>query len=631
MRHQPALLLLLLFTGGAAPAALPTAHANDNRAPAGRMTDGALTIDLEARRVMWHPDGDSLPGRFTEAFGERGKAPMVPGPLVRVRAGTPVRFRISNTDIPDTLRFLLSAPLTNEADTLVVPPGGTAEVRITPATPGNYFYRAFTKDVQSENFALKGLLGGAFVVDSAAGTPRADRVLVVNWLVDSLTADGKAPNYDRMLFAINGRSWPHTERITATVGDSIHWRIINLNVDVHPMHLHGVYYRIDEFLTPTGPFGEPGRMAVTTRMTAFTTMSMTWVPERAGNWLFHCHFAFHLVPPAVLEKGEPAVLVPPKEEHGEHANHAMTGMAGIVMGVHVAPRRGEGFTEADPPRRRLRLVAFTDPGYPDSLPSMRFRIEETGARASRIEARPGFSPTIELTRGEPVSITVVNTTREATAVHWHGMELESYYDGAAGFGGHGTRISPIIAPRDSFEARFTPPRSGTFIYHSHVNEPRQHAAGMLGALIVRDAGASRADEHTFMVKANRANPLGSGPLEINGILDPDTIVVPVGRPTRFRFMNLSMFHPNARFILTARRDSVFALLTDSLAVRWRFVAKDGADLPAAQRVERPARQIVSMGETYDFEFTPSAPGDLRLEVRAGGAGPLLARVPVKVR
>ena len=30
-----------------------------------------------------------------------------------------------------------------------------AEVRITPATPGNYFYRAFTKDVQSENFAIK--------------------------------------------------------------------------------------------------------------------------------------------------------------------------------------------------------------------------------------------------------------------------------------------------------------------------------------------------------------------------------------------------------------------------------------------------------------------------------------------
>lgn len=631
MRHRSAVLLVLLLTGSAPGAVLPIAQPNDNRTASGVVGDSGLTLHLEARRVMWHPDGDSLRGRVTEAFGEAGKEPMVPGPLVRVRAGTRVRFRISNTDVPDTLRFLLSAPLTNESDTLAVPPGGTAEVHLTPGTPGNYLYRAFTKDVQSENFAIKGLLAGAIVVDSASGVPRPDRVLVVNWLVDSLTPDGSAPNYNRMLFAVNGRSWPHTERLTATVGDSIRWRIVNLNVDVHPMHLHGVYYRIDDFSTPAGPVGDAGRMAVTTRMTAFTTMTMTWVPERAGNWLFHCHFAFHLVPPATLEKGEPAVLVPPKEEHGAHANHATTGMAGIVMGIHVNPRPGEPFTDAEPPRRRLRLVAFTDPGYPDSLPSMRFRIEESGTGGRRREARPGFSPAIDLARGEPVSITVVNTTREATAVHWHGMELESYYDGAAGFGGQGRRISPIIAPRDSFEARFTPPRSGTFIYHSHVNEPRQHAAGMLGALIVRDAGAPADNDHSFLLKANRANPLGNGPLEINGMVNPDTIMVPVGRPMRFRFINLSMFHPNARFILTARRDSVFELPADSLQARWLFVAKDGADLPGPQRVTRPARQIVSMGETYDFSYTPSAAGHLRLEVRAGGTGALLARVPIRAQ
>ena len=569
MRNQRAVLLALLLTGGAAPAVLPIAHPNDHRSPAGTMSDGGLTIDLEARRVMWHPDGDSLPGRFTEAFGERGKSPMVPGPMVRVRAGTRVRLRVTNTDIPDTLRFLLSFPLMQGVDTLVIPPGGVSELSVTLARPGTYFYRAITKDVQSQAFAIKGLLAGAIVVDSAVETPRADRVLVVNWLVDSLTPDGSAPNYYRMVFAINGRSWPHTERLAGTVGDSVRWRVINLNVDVHPMHLHGVYFRVDEFSGPPAAMasaGAPGRMAVTERMGGFTTMSMTWVPERAGNWLFHCHFAFHLLPTAVMEKGEAAAIAPPKEDHGPHTNHAMQGMAGIVMGIHVAPRSGEAFTDAEPPRRRLRLVAFADPEFADTTPSMRFRIEEGGASGSRREARPGFSPTIELTRGEPVSIMVVNTTREPTAVHWHGMELESFYDGAAGFGGQGRRISPIIAPRDSFEARFTPPRSGTFIYHSHVNEPRQHAAGMLGALIVRDAGASAADDHAFMVKADRANPLGNGPLEINGMLDPDTLVIPVGRPTRFRFMNLTMFHPNVRFILTARRDSVFQLPADSLEV-----------------------------------------------------------------
>ena len=65
-------------------------------------------------------------------------------------------------------------------------------------------------------------------------------------------------------------------------------------------------------------------------------------------------------------------------------------------------------------------------------------------------------------------------------------------------------------------------------------------------------------------------------------------------------------------------------------MRWQLWAKDGADLPAAQRVARRARQIVSMGETYDYLYAPSAAGDLRLEVRAG-TGELLARVPIRVR
>jgi FtsP/CotA-like multicopper oxidase with cupredoxin domain len=262
---------------------------------------------------------------------------------------------------------------------------------------------------------------------------------------------------------------------------------------------------------------------------------------------------------------------------------------------------------------------------------MRFRLEEGGARGTRREARPGFSPQIELIRDEPVAITVVNTTSEPTAVHWHGMELESYYDGAAGFGGQGGRISPVIAPSDSFEARFAPPRSGTFIYHSHVNETRQHGAGMLGALIVRNRGASSADDHSFLLKANRANPLATGgPLEINGMSNPDTVVIAVGRPTRFRLMNLSMFHVGARFRLTARPDSAHVLLEDSFVLRWQHVAKDGADLPELQWAPRPAFQIVSMGETFDYLYTPTSPGDVRLEVRSG-AGVLLARVPIRAQ
>ena len=633
MRPRSAFLAgVLFFTPYAKPVAPPIAQPNDNRTPAGTVSGSGVTLALEARRVMWHPDGDSLRGRSTEAFAEAGKAPTVPGPLLRVRAGTPVRIRVQNVDLPDTLRLLLTASM--RADTVVIPPGGHGELRYTPQTPGNFFYRAVGADVQGSIFLMKGLLAGAFIVDSATAAPRPDRVLVMNWLVDSLTADGTQPNFDRTVFSINGRSWPHTERLTATVGDTTRWRVINLNSDVHPVHLHGVYFRVDEFAAAPAVVaakGAPGRMVVTELMTAFSTMSMTWVPERAGNWLFHCHFALHLIPPRILEKGAAAALPALRDEgQHKHENHAMSGMSGLVMGIMVNPRPGTKATDADPPRRRLRLVAVSDSGYADTVPSLRFRLEEPRV-GTRTEARTGFSPPILLTRGEPVSITVVNTMKEATAVHWHGIELESYYDGVAGFGGSGRRISPVIAPRDSFEARFTPPRSGTFIYHSHINEVRQHAAGLVGALIVRDGTASLDNDHTIFIKAPRSGP-GNTPLEINGQPNPDTLVFRAGVPVRLRFISLAAFNPVATVWLTTRPDSSYANLRDSLVVQWRPVAKDGADLPEPARTPRLARQVVSMGETYDFEYTPPTSGIMRIEVRAAAAnGTLLARVPVRVQ
>ena len=46
-------------------------------------------------------------------------------------------------------------------------------------------------------------------------------------------------------------------------------------------------------------------------------------------------------------------------------------------------------------------------------------------------------------------------------------------------------IASERVPRDSFVARFTPPRAGTFVYHTHVNESRQQLAGLAGALVGR--------------------------------------------------------------------------------------------------------------------------------------------------
>ena len=629
-------LPLLLGAPGTPPAGreLPNALPNDNRVSAGALDGGVLSLSLEARLATWHPDGDSLPGLAIETFGEEGRAPSAPGPLVRVPAGTELRFRVRNALERDTLTFYVPARIADASpgrsegaalDSVVMTPGEARELRVRAARPGSYVYYANGRSALDRVLRMRGLLAGAIIVDSAGAPPPRDRVFVLLDAVDSLTSYN-TPVTRREVLAINGRSWPHTERLSYVAGDTVRWRVLNASPGVHPMHLHGFYFRVDAFdgsPASVQAASPPGRMAVTERMGPFTSMSLSWVPERAGNWLFHCHFQSHAGPHRPLGPTTPSAA---SGAHA-HGDHAARGMGGLVMGVEVRPG-GKTPVTAAVARRRLRLVAVRDSGFPDSLPSMRFVLEDrtTGRRA---EAGPGFSPTIDLTRGEPVAITVVNRLREPLSVHWHGIELESYYDGVPGFAGSGQRIAPLIAPRDSFEARMTPPRSGTFIYHSHVDEERQHRAGLVGALIVRERLTNDASEHLFFMKSARGS-VEPFTMEINGRVDPDTIVLRVGRPYRFRLINLAVTSPNAVVYLTARPDSSLANLRDTMLVQWRPVAKDGADLPEQDRALRAAAQVVSIGETRDVEFVPAERGTLRLEVRPGSLGRLTVRVPIRI-
>jgi manganese oxidase len=638
MRSLSALTLLatILTSGGPVlPRDLPLVHANPNTDRAGILHNGVLTIALEAKESPWRLNGDGRPAMMIEAFSEAGKLPMMPAPLIRAPKGAEIHVSVRNS-LATQLTFLLPAAIRGvpsgfAMDSIVIAPGAVGVLTSRASVPGNYVYAAQTPTAASRRMFFAGVLAGGVVIDTANAPARPnDRVFVIMMTPDSMrvanaaTSDPIAGDVGRLIFTINGRSWPNTERIAATVGDSLHWRIINATPDVHPMHLHGFYYRVDSFTGPLVDFegqGAPGRMVATERMSPFSAMSMSWSPNRPGNWILHCHFAIHLMPDSISMSPD---------------DHAMTGMVGLVLGINVADRRGTKSAGAPVAARHLRLVAISDSGFADSAPSTRFVLEENGRRT---EGGIAFSPAINLTRGVPVSIMVVNHLSKPTSVHWHGIELEdSYMDGVAGVTGSGDRLSPAIAPSDSFEARFTPPRSGTFMYHAHVDEVRQQSGGMVGPLIVRDPGAAvSADDHVFFLKGSRLGPNAADPLDVNGQANPDTVVLHVGQPARLRFIGLSSVNPNATVWLTARRDSSLINVTDTMAVQWRPLAKDGADLPLAARGERPAHQIVSMGETYDFEYTPNRRGTLRIEVRTanpppgfGAPGQLLVRVPIRV-
>ena len=225
-----------------------------------------------------------------------------------------------------------------------------------------------------------------------------------------------------------------------------------------------------------------------------------------------------------------------------------------------------------------------------------------------------------------MSIMVVNQLAEATSVHWHGIELESYYDGVAGWSGSAAHLAPAIAPRDSFDARFTPPRAGTFIYHTHVDELRQQPAGLSGPIIVLEPGEKwdSLTDHAVMITSPASFEAGRNAVLVNGSRTAPPLVVRAGVPQRLRIINMTTRRPALR--LELRRDTTL--------LAWRQLEKDGADLPEPRRAPRSAVRLISIGETLDVLFTPDAPGDIRLDVVLGGVAltvhPVLGTLPIHV-
>jgi hypothetical protein len=51
-------------------------------------------------------------------------------------------------------------------------------------------------------------------------------------------------------------------------------------------------------------------------------------------------------------------------------------------------------------------------------------------------------------------------------------------------------------------------------------------------------------------------------------------------------------------------------------IKLKFIAKDGADLPAQQQIMVEKCQKIGVGQTADFEFKPDSPGVYTLHVNS---------------
>ncbi len=201
-------------------------------------------------------------------------------------------------------------------------------------------------------------------------------------------------------------------------------------------------------------------------------------------------------------------------------------------------------------------------------------------------------PMIRVNAGDHVRITFINHFPEATAVHWHGLEVPSSQDGVPGVG-----QNPIKAGQTYvYDFTVSDQDVGTHWYHSHYDDLTQVPGGFYGAFIVDPRpGSAQAQQaiHADVEYTEFISEFGSYYV-INGKSFPDTqpILVKHGQAVHLRIIGSSeLIHPMHLHGHT-----------------FNIVAEDGHML--AQPIQKDTLQIAP-GETYDITFYAwAAPGSI---------------------
>lgn len=565
----------------------PLAVANNNTVPAGKFKNKQLTLQLEVVWSDFYPEGNTRPGLRMVTIREKGKAPSIPAPLIRVETGTRIHAVLHNT-LPDSsvTFFGLQKRPSSVYDSISLKPGETKEINFEAGVEGTYMYGVY---INTERDQEEQQLGGGFIIDPKGGSA-PDRVFVINnagyYIDTALFKNGYMES-----LTINGGSWPNSEMITPSVGDTIRWRVINSSKRSHPMHLHGfnfILQSLGSVLSDSAIKTGYQPSIVTQTMRGETTMSLKWVATRPGNWLFHCHLSFHVTPDIRLPGA--AELDPPNQS--QH-------MAGLVVGITVKP--GPSDLIAKGPAKEFNL--YTDQYYPGNSPRNGFSLSEDFKPDTNAVFTPG--PLLLMKQYQPTYVTVTNRMQVPTSVHWHGLDLDSWADGVPDWSASDGKMSPSIQPGGKFTYKLTLMRPGTYIYHSHFNDARQIASGLYGPIIVLGENQvyDPRTDHYYIVGWKTSQISSMEDIVMNGTTQQPTQNARVGESHRIRLINIQ---PAGNIKIRMEMDSIPYPI--------KSIAKDGTDFPLIQQSYLKESAFFGVGETADFEFKPLKAGVYNLKV-----------------
>ena len=151
---------------------------------------------------------------------------------------------------------------------------------------------------------------GALIIDpkDPSTEPAADQDVVIQlqeWTVKQgytfppMPMEGLLPNF----FTINGKAYPATDTINATVGQKIRFRFIgSSSAFAHPMHIHGGPFTI--VATDGNPVPAGAQLQKdTVNVSPGERYDVIWTARQPGKWLLHCHINRHTTNDNIEEQG----------------------------------------------------------------------------------------------------------------------------------------------------------------------------------------------------------------------------------------------------------------------------------------------------------------------------------------
>lgn len=272
---------------------LPASNTSGGQLLDYRLEGGVKVFELTARPVLWPITSEVT----VTAWTYNGS---VPGPMIRVTEGDTVRVILKNELPEPTTIHWHGIAVPNAMDGVpdvtqdAIQPGDTFTYEFVAQPAGSFMYHSH---FEGDRQVAAGLYAPIIIDPKETGATQPDvdvTLMISEWLVKNgqtfaaMPMAGMEPNF----FTINGKSFPDTEVIEVKKGQRVRLRLIAIGQFVHPMHIHGVPFKI--VATDGHPVPEAAQLTKDTVLVSpGERYDIEFVASEPGRWMLHCHILHH--------------------------------------------------------------------------------------------------------------------------------------------------------------------------------------------------------------------------------------------------------------------------------------------------------------------------------------------------